>query len=69
MAKRFLIVLAALVVASCATVPPAPRTLDGANRVPINDTATIEMLRRQAAGDGTTPARRFPSPAASPRQD
>lgn len=37
---------------------PKPRTLDGADRVPINDQATIEMLKRRAAEDeGQQPKR------------
>lgn len=39
---------------SCATAP-RPVVLDGADRVPVNDPATIEKLKRLAAGASEAP--------------
>lgn len=40
--------LAAMLCVGCATAPK-PIVLDGADRVPVNDHATVEKLKRMAA--------------------
>lgn len=43
-----------LLLTSCASAPK-PVRLDGADRVPINDPATVEKLKRMAAEEGKQP--------------
>lgn len=43
-----------LVLAGCASAPK-PVHLDGADRVPVNDPATVEKLKRMAAEEGRQP--------------